>query len=164
METAGGVNVDRNIKYHTKINPGMSGRLADNSFPLFAQACASIQKLPFELQTELRDGLIAAHVKKRTEYSLETFGKLKLARRVVLGYPTLELNRNLKELQFVRERMQKLDDPIQEGTWQDIAESWFSMLKLLQKVKGERVRAVMEAIALDRQLMMALQYLLHSDS
>lgn len=60
--------------------------------------------------------------------------KGKLAWKIAFGFPAMEMNRCLKELYFIRERMQKLDDPILEGTWQDVAESWSAMFRQLQKV------------------------------
>eukprot|EP00927_Polykrikos_kofoidii_P046829 TRINITY_DN40957_c0_g1_i1.p1 TRINITY_DN40957_c0_g1~~TRINITY_DN40957_c0_g1_i1.p1 ORF type:complete len:684 (-),score=113.74 TRINITY_DN40957_c0_g1_i1:85-1977(-) len=111
-----------------------------------------------EFNASLRKLVLTKHLNAKTSYSVKHLSYWKLLTKIIFAFPPQQLVEHLKELQFVRNRMEKLDDPILDGTWQDITESWVSLMQFLLTVRGERARQVLEVIFTDMDLIQGLQY------
>ncbi len=116
-----------------------------------------------ECESQLRLHLVTLHLQQPTRYSsaVSSYSLPKLALAVALDFPSQQMDRNLMELEFLRKRLEKLDDPLGnlEHTWQDVVELWMSVLNLLHTLNVERGQHIVEAIfGGDPALTRCLQY------
>ena len=92
-------------------------------------------------------------------------GTLSMARKV-LAMPKAELRLQLKDLAYLRERLDKVAEPLSAQTWQDSVESWLALADLLPKLRGERAVAVLECVFADPGVVEALNagmFFLHTN-
>ena len=68
----------------------------------------------------------------------------------------VEASKVLNELGYLKEVLDKADDPFVEASWLDVAESWMAMAKLIPKMHSERCQGVLGCIFADEAVLQGL--------
>ena len=107
----------------------------------------------FDLSTILR----AHAMSESTEYDLEggIRGNIRSFWKVVTLDP-LDLATDLQQLEYLLERVDKLDDPFLPDTWMDIIETWQAVRELCSEMSGSMTQKVLICIFSDTKVMKAL--------
>eukprot|EP00854_Cymbomonas_tetramitiformis_P020848 gene20848-24993_t len=69
----------------------------------------------------------------------------------------LQLVRHLKELEYLAERLDKVETPIKRDTWEDSVQAWIALSELLPVLQVQRGQQVLEAIFGDEDVLKALE-------
>ena len=80
----------------------------------------------------------------------------------LLAHPRAALTVHEKELEYLKERIEKLlDDPATEHNWLDFAETWQELINLRKAMKVECGQAILECICMDSTVMRSLDFAAH---
>ena len=95
------------------------------------------------------------YMSQPTRYDLT--GPFYLWLRKVVTLDAIEMAKDLQQLNYLLERLDKLDDPILNTTWMDIVETWFAVRELTSAMSGEMTQKVLVCIFSDKNVLRALE-------
>ena len=80
----------------------------------------------------------------------------------LLAHPRAALTVHEKELEYLKERLEKLlDDPATEHNWLDFAETWQELIKLRTAMKVQCGQAILDCICMDEKVLRSLDFAAH---
>ena len=80
----------------------------------------------------------------------------RLSAQQVLTMRKKELNKAENDLEYLKERLIKAEEPLVATSWQDTVDSWLELAKLLPKMRSERGVLVLESVFADVEVANAL--------
>ena len=107
----------------------------------------------------LRSRLLKTTLKAATQYEVSVGGFNGSLDMVRLAWTCsrAKLTKHENELQYLKEKLKKLEDmTTSDQSWRDVSAAWQAILALNKSVDVERGRAVLQCIASDEKLLLAL--------
>ena len=141
----------------------MAGRLDELEDALIAKSQQLATKFGLvggeEGKGGLRSRLLKATLTAVTQYEVSVggfSGSLGMA-RLAWTCSRAKLTKHENELQYLKEKLKKLEDmTTSDQSWRDVSAAWQAILALSKSVEVERGRAVLQCIASDEKLLLAL--------
>jgi len=100
------------------------------------------------------------HMRRMTEYVAKVSDwrhTAELAWRLA-AVPPAVLTLHIEELNYLSERLTKVEEPITVQAWQDSVEGWLALRDLMSKVRGRRAQLLLESIFADDEVIRALSW------
>ncbi|KAK3268561.1 hypothetical protein CYMTET_22946 [Cymbomonas tetramitiformis] len=102
---------------------------------------------------KVKQGTTRGWLAGSTKYELK--GTRGLLHKMMTISP-LQLTKHLDELDYLMNRLDKAEEPVQSLTWEDSIGAWVALSELLPVIQAERGRRVLEAIFADKDVLDAL--------